>query len=185
MKRQSSIKRSLVLILPVVLIFFISFSLLWGDEPEKKGKDVDFIWHKYDQGLKKAEKEKKHLLVYFFTNYCGYCRKMEKNTFSDQKVKEVLNSDYVSVRVDGGSRNKIKFNGAQITERELASKYRVRGYPASWFLKPDGEKIAPLMGYTPPERFLVVLEYVKDGAYEKMTFSEYLEKKKEVGKSKK
>jgi len=181
MNRYTKIKSFWVFLLAAILILF-TFNLLWGEKPKKNEKNLDLVWYKYDQGLKKAEKDKKHLMVYFYTKYCGYCRKMEKNTFSDQEVKKVLGDDYINVRVDGGSKNKVNFNGSQITERELALKYRVMGYPVNWFLKPDGEKIAPLVGYRPAEDFLDVLGYVKDGAYEKMSFSEYIKKKKEKGK---
>lgn len=70
---------------------------------------------------------------------------MEKNTFSDQRVKEILNDNYVSVRVDAGSRNKVKFDGSQISERELALKYRVRGYPSNWFLNLMVKKLLQLL----------------------------------------
>lgn len=178
MKKFIRTKSFLFFLLPIILIFFFSFHLLWGGESKEKEKNTDLIWYRYDLGLKKAEKGKKHLLLYFYTKYCGYCRKMEKNTFSDQRVKEILNDNYVSVRVDAGSRNKVKFDGSQITERELALKYRVRGYPSNWFLKPDGEKIAPVIGYIDPKKFLYILEYVKDDTYEKMSFSEYMKRKK-------
>ncbi len=165
-------------------MFLFSFHLLWSDESKEKEKDKVLIWYSYDRGLKKAEKAEKHLFLYFYTRYCKFCQKMERETFSDPAVKKILYDSFIPIRVYATSGKKVKFDGSLITEKELTQKYRVRGYPSSWFLKPDGEKIAPLIGYMPAEKFSIVLEYVKDRAYEKMKFSTYMKLKKEKDKNK-
>jgi thioredoxin-related protein len=154
--------------------------------PSSTQKADSLIWHKYDEGLAKAKKEKKHVLVAFYTNWCGWCRRMDKSTYGDKEVKKVLNKDYVPIKVNAESKEKVEVDGKKITETELARQFRVRSYPITWFLKQSGEKIAPYLGYVDAQNFLKVLNYMKDDLYDKMSFDEYLKnQEKKENKEKK
>jgi thioredoxin-related protein len=144
-------------------------------------KTSNIRWYQYDEGLAKAKKEKKHMMVHFYSTRCGWCKKMDRETFGNEEVKEVLNESYVPIKVNGQSARKVKLDGEEITERQLAGMYRVRAYPITWFLKPSGERIAPRMGYAGPEEFVYILNWVKDDLYEKISFQEFVkqEQKKE------
>jgi len=150
-----------------------------NDKKEKKNppltKKADtLIWHKYDEGLAKAEKEKKHILVAFYTTWCGWCRRMDKFTYTDEEIKKVLNQSYVAIKVNAQSKGKIKVEEKEISERELAREFSVRSYPTTWFLKYAGERIAPYYGYADAQTLLNVLNYIKDDLYDKISFDEYL-----------
>jgi len=151
---------------------------LGGDEtrknPSSTQKADSLIWYRYDAGLAKAKKEKKHVMVAFYTNWCGWCKRMDKNTYADEKVKKVLNGSYVAIKVNAESKEKVEVGGKKITETDLAKEFRVRSFPTTWFLKQSGEKIAPHMGYADAPSFLNVLNFIKDDLYDKMTFEEYL-----------
>lgn len=161
-----------------------------GEKTEAKGstkkKTTTLTWYKYDQGLTKAKKEKKHIMVYFYTARCGWCKKMDQYTFGNEEVKKALNKSYVPIKVNGYSGEKVKVDGKQITERQVATMYRVRAHPITWFLKPSGERIAPRIGYADAEEFLYILNWVKDDLYEKISFQEFVnqEQKKQNAEKK-
>ena len=88
---------------------------------------------------------------------------------------KMLNKDFVPIMVNGDSKKQLNIDGYKITERDLAQReYRVRGYPAFWFLKPDSERLGMLNGYQQADNFLEVLYYMKDALYNEMTFEEYM-----------
>jgi thioredoxin-related protein len=147
--------------------------------PSSTPKSDTLIWYKYDEGLAKAEKEKKHVLVSFYTKTCGWCRKMDQSTYTDKEIKKVLNESYVAIKVDGQSNNQVKSGDKRITEKEIAGEFRVRAYPTTWFLKHSGEKIAPHYGYASAHNFLYVLNFVKDDLYDKISFQEYVKNQNE------
>jgi thioredoxin-related protein len=149
--------------------------------PEKP--DTSLTWYKYDEGLAKAKKEKKHVVLHFYTNWCGWCKRMDKQTFADQQVRRVLNEDYVTIRVNGQSGENVSIDGKDATERQVAGMYGVRAYPITWFLKPSGERIAPKSGYCSAEEFLYILNWVKDDLYEKMSFQEFVQQEQNKTKS--
>jgi thiol-disulfide isomerase/thioredoxin len=73
------------------------------------------------KGVTAAEVEGKILVVYFYTDWCGYCRQFERALLGTEQFNHFLLSEAVAVRVnpDKGAR-----------ERSLAVHYGVRGYPA-------------------------------------------------------
>jgi thioredoxin-related protein len=152
-------------------------------ESSSEKKDTSLTWYKYDEGLAKAQKEKKHVMVHFYATWCGWCKRMDAYTFSDPKVRKVLNEDFVSVRVNGQSGDKVKVDGKDIPESRVAGSYGVRAYPITWFLKPSGERIAPKSGYCGADEFLYILNWVKDDLYEKMSFQEFVEQEQKKAKS--
>ncbi|MGB7061353.1 MAG: thioredoxin fold domain-containing protein [Candidatus Zixiibacteriota bacterium] len=188
-------RRYLISLLVLAFIISVVADIAFCSTPSEIGdkektssdkKKVELVWYKYDVGMTKAKKEKKHPLVHFYTNWCGWCKRMDKTTFSDEAVIEVLNESYVPIRVNGQSGEKVKVDGKESTERQVAGKYGVRAYPITWFLKPSGERIAPRRGYVKPEEFLYILNWVKDDLYEETSFQEFVkqEQKKQNPKKK-
>jgi len=145
------------------------------DKSEKAEAPKEIHWMKYDEGLAKAKADSHHVLINFTTTWCGWCKKMNKTTFKDPEVVNLINNKFVAVKVDGDSKDMLDVKGYKISERDLTrSEYNVKGYPAYWFLKPDGEKLGVLPGYQDADRFLEVLYFMSEGLYDKMTFEEYM-----------
>jgi thioredoxin-related protein len=162
-----------------IAILLLSFSSLTlsaeenkpdnGNQPTEETKK-EIVWHAYDAGLKKAKEEDKHVFIDFTAKLCGYCKKMDRETFSDQRVIDILNNDFVSVKVDGESKRELDIDGYKITERNLAvQEFGVRGYPTFWFLKSDGTKLAPIGGYRPTDYMIEALTYIKEQKYDDST----------------
>jgi len=155
------------------------------EKSSSEKKTTTLTWYKYDEGLTKAKKEKKHIMVNFYATWCGWCKRMDKYTFANDDVRKVLNESYVAVKVNGQSGEKVKMDGKQITEIKLAGKYGIRAYPVTWFLKPSGERIAPRQGYADAKEFLYILNWVKDDLYEKISFQEFVNQEQKKQKAEK
>ena len=171
----------IVLVILVILIFFVSIGLYFKTnqqnmEAVEEIKPLVFTWLPYNEGLLKAEKESKYVLIYFYTNECGWCKKMEQETYFNEEVKKILSDNFVAIKINARSKNKVVENGKEISERELAIMYQVSGYPTTWFLESNHSRIAPLPGYAPAEQFVPVIKYIGEGWYKSISFEEYLEK---------
>jgi len=150
---------------------------------ESSSSDKSLVWHKYDKALELAAKQDKHVMVFFTTSWCGYCKKMKKSTFTDNDVYKIMSGDFVLAVVDGDSQNKVKVTDRdgivrEITERQLSRSYGVKGFPTTLFLKPDGTAIAPISGYRGADEFALVLRFISTDSWETMSFSDFAKKEK-------
>jgi len=106
-------------------------------------------WYSYKEGMVTGRIAKKKVFLHFYANWCGYCKKMAKETFQDPSVVSYLNENYISIRVNFDK------------EGETASRYGVRGLPSNWFLTQTGERIGNVPGYIPPQALLSMLKEVQ------------------------
>ena len=178
-----STKRNKIMVLVILLaiIFFFGLKSYFkideqNTEAVEEAKPFALNWLSYNEGLALTEKENKYVLINFYTDWCGYCKKMDKEAYSNEEVKSILNEHFVIVKVNAESENKVIENGEEITERELARLYQVSGYPTNWFLESNHSRIAPLPGYVTTEQFIPVLNYIGEGWYKTISFKEYMEK---------
>jgi thioredoxin-related protein len=116
-------------------------------------KDGGILWLSYEQGLAQAKQQKKKVFLYFYTDWCRYCEMMTATTFVDKKVVDLLNQDFVSIRVNSEK------------ARDVAAKYQVRGVPVSFFLEASSHQIGSRPGYMPPDEFLKLLGFVAAEGY--------------------
>jgi thioredoxin-related protein len=116
-------------------------------------------------------KQGKGLYLYFYADWCHYCKKMESETLKDQGIAGYINANYVPVRINGDK------------DPALAAKFRVQGFPAHGFSEKEGKPVSMLPGYVPPAEFLVVLKYVRTGSYEKMSLDSFMEAGKQTEKA--
>jgi len=154
------------------IAFVLLFSCATADE---KAGTAGIKWLTYEEGLKAAAKQGKFLFVDFYTNWCGYCKKMDKETFTNKEVVEYLNKNFVAVKVNAESKETMNLPEGPIDGIKLARSYGVTGYPTYWFVESNGSKINKMPGYAPPDKFLPVLKFIGDGHYKTKSFKDYIE----------
>lgn len=125
----------------------------------------NIAWNDYTPGMALAGKEGKNIFLYFHASWCGYCTKLKKETFSDDRVKAYLKDNFISIGVDTDKREK------------LARQWGVRGLPTLWFLEPDGTKVNSLPGFVNADQLLSILQYIHTQSYQTMSYQEYVQQK--------
>jgi thioredoxin-related protein len=163
-------KRWRAVLTAVVLLTALTVNGSAQDKAESKkaesAKPDSIEWLSFPDGLQKGKAEEKHVLVDFTASWCSWCKKMDRETFKDSAVVAMINEKFVPVKVWGDSDDMLDIEGYQITEKQLAtSEFNVRGYPAFWFISPEGQRIGPLPGYQTAERMIKALDYVATKQY--------------------
>ncbi len=125
-------------------------------------------WLSIERGLALAEKENKTVVIDFYTSWCKWCKVMEERTFSEDNVAKYLRKNYVCIRVNAEDKNNtFKYRDNEYSPFSLARKLGVRGYPSLAYLESDGELIQVVPGFIPPETYIKVLKYFREGHYKK------------------
>ena len=94
------------------------------------------------KALGEAAQSNKPVLIDFEAEWCGWCKKLDRETYGDERVIRFVREHFVAVKVDTEK------------EPEEAEKYNVRGLPTILFLSPDGVELLRLSGFRTPEVFL-------------------------------
>jgi thioredoxin-related protein len=117
-------------------------------------QSVNFIDGKWEDVKAKAKAENKYLFVDCYTEWCGFCKMLDKNTFSNAKVAEIMNKNFVSVKIDMEKDYGIN----------LCMKYRVNGFPTALVFNPEGQLVYRIMGYAEPAQYLELINKALDPA---------------------
>jgi thioredoxin-related protein len=140
------------------------------DKLDKKSKarvPAQLDWVSYGEALERAVAEDKHIVVDFYTKWCGWCKVMDRKTYADPAVVEMLNENFLVAKINAESSRKFPVGEREMSGRDVAKQYGVRQFPMTWFVKPDGDRLANIPGFIPPERFIKALEYVHERRYDK------------------
>lgn len=130
-------------------------------------------WVPYDQALAQAKASKRPLYLQFHANWCPYCKKLEKESYSRAAVQKLLNTQFIPVRLTEGDKSRFKVAGETVTVNDLFAKYQVTGFPTLVFLSADGQPLGKTPGYVEPQPFEALLSFVASESYNTTTFAEY------------
>ena len=131
-------------------------------------------WGGFDEGFRAASANGRPVIVDFSAEWCGWCKKMDKEVFSRSDVASRLAAETVTVRIDVDSPVTLTYRGVKMTGGQLATLLRVAGLPTLVVFSPKGEKLTQLEGYVDAARFLRFLDYLKQKKYVSMSFDSYL-----------
>ncbi|HEY5769113.1 MAG TPA: thioredoxin family protein, partial [Terrimicrobium sp.] len=114
----------------------------------------------YSAALEQAGKENKMVLLDFTgSDWCGWCIKLKKDTFSKPEFQKFAEGSLVLVELDF-PRKKEQSAELKKQNQELAEKFGIEGFPTLVLLDPQGKEAARNVGYLPggPEGFVKWVE---------------------------
>jgi thiol-disulfide isomerase/thioredoxin len=124
-------------IFQIIFFSFVTVSIALG-------QGIDFSVPSFKEAIITAKAENKLIFVDAYTTWCGPCKWMAKNVFTEEKVGEYYNESFVNVKIDME-----KGEGPK-----LAKAWEITGYPTLIFIDKNGEVIHRSMGSRPVEDFV-------------------------------
>ena len=140
MKIRSCILFILLLLIPLTLFAQVNFT-----EVETR--------EQMNAAQKKASDQMLMLFVDVYATWCGPCKMMDSEVYTDPAVAEYMNSHYVNVRLDGES----DYGRNYVVEQQL------EGYPSMFIFSDAGERVSKIVGYTPAGKLIATLRSVSEG----------------------
>ncbi|EPR65633.1 thioredoxin family protein [Cyclobacterium qasimii] len=116
-------------------------------------------WHSFEEVIEKTAENPKMILVDVYTDWCGWCKKMDRNTFTDPKVIAYVNENFYAVKLNAEDRKKkFEFKGEEYNGQTMARQMKVRSYPNFVIMDSAMESITQLPGYREPDNFVSSLK---------------------------
>ena len=167
--------------------FLLVFATIWccsfsfGQVDEKSSDEINWMtWSEVEDALKT---EKKKVFVDVFTDWCGYCKKMDKTTFKDKEIVKYINENFYAVKFDAENKETITLDGNKYKYvksgkrgyNQLAAdllKGRL-SYPTIVFLNDDLSLIQPIPGYLDAKKMEVIVTYFAENNHKKTPWTRY------------
>ncbi|MBI4605146.1 MAG: thioredoxin family protein [Planctomycetes bacterium] len=133
--------------LEILLLMLIVLLVLRRSHAGEADAPAGIPWAKsFAEAREASSKAGKPLLVDFEAEWCGFCKKLDRETYSDERVIRKVRERFLAVKVDVD------------VEPELAKKHRIEGLPTIVVLSPSGEELQRIQGFRAPELFLKDLD---------------------------
>jgi thioredoxin-related protein len=148
----------------------------------KKREKVN--WISFEEAEKKMKEKPLPIIIDLYSNRCGWCKVMDKKTYTHDSVVRYINSNFYAIKFDAESDSPIVWKGvtysynARYNMHELAMSFfkQEAGFPTTVFIPFDEPDPQPFSGYLQPGDLHTLLTYYNEGYYKTIRFDLYANK---------
>jgi thioredoxin-related protein len=141
-------------------------------------------WYTIQEAEQLSRQSFRPVFIDAYTDWCGWCKKMDQDTFTNPVIAEILNTKFYPVKFDAEGKEEVTFFGQKFTNDGKAGKAHqlavalLNGrlsYPTVVFLTKQDDKlqISPVPGYRQPKEMEILLSFFADKAFETSNFQEF------------
>lgn len=180
---MSTMKRMVAAVMVMLLAAGgMSFSLISDPPVTKKSGKIE--WLSFEEGVERSLNENKKMFIDVYTDWCGYCKKMDRETFEDPEIAAFINENFIPVKFNAEQREAIDFRDHTFSfvasgnrgYHELAA-YLLNNqlsYPTTVFLDEQQNMIFPVPGYHKTNDFDKILHYVAGEYYKTTSWKDFV-----------
>ena len=149
-------------------IIFIIVALVSLSVTAQNQKKIE--WLSFEEAMEKNEKEPKPILIDIYTDWCGWCKEMDKKTFTGPEIQAYLKDNFHIIKFNAEQKEAIDFKGNkyewipvgrkgvnQLAMELLGSRL---SYPTLVYLDENMNKIKSSPGFKKPEQLITELKVI-------------------------
>lgn len=140
-------------------------------------------WLSFEEAVERAEKKPKKLLIDIYTDWCGWCKRMDKDAYANPKIAKYINENFYAVKFNAEQKESIEFDGhtfkfvAQgrrgVHELAAALTNNKLSYPTTVFMTEELQIIQPIPGYMNAQSLDPILKYIGGDNYKNTKWAEF------------
>ena len=142
-------------------------------------------WLTWEQAVAANKKEPKKIIVDVYTDWCGWCKQMDKKTFGDPVVAAYVREHFYAVKLDAEMRRDLTYDGHRFFFDTTLGRRGAHtlayalldgrmSYPSIVYLDEYRDRISISPGFKTADKYIKELRFIEGGHYRTMTFQEYL-----------
>ena len=142
-------------------------------------------WVTFDEALASQKNDPRPIMVDAYTDWCGPCKLLDRNTFQNDDVAAFINENYYAVKFNAEGTEEVNYLDSVYTnprhdpnrkgrnsQHEFAQAMKLRGFPSIVFFDEQGNYIQPVVGYKTPKQLEIFLKMIANGDYKELTTGE-------------
>lgn len=150
----------------------------------KGHKEDDIQWMSFAQLEQAMRQQPKYIFIEVETDWCVYCKMLNKTTLTRERVVNALNKDFYAVKLNAEQPQKIRFGGQEypfITQSNgkgiqgLALALKAQSYPSLLVLSPDYQILHRQNGYIKAKKLAPLLTFLGEEKYKKMPWKKFIQ----------
>ena len=161
----------ILLFCPIILFSFNS----------RPYNDEKILWLKLDEVSTKVKEQNKPVLIDLYTDWCYWCKVMDKKTYSKAKVIQYINEHFYSAKINAETKDALNWNNKTYMYN---NNYRINdfamfvtsgqlSFPTTVIITDENAVPIPVAGFMEAKELELILRYFGDGDYKTKTFPEY------------
>lgn len=165
------------------LLMFLGFLLLTTHMAcaYDKKNDAGIHWMSFEEAEAKMKEHPKKVIIDLYTSWCGWCKVMDKKTYSNDSLIRYVNENYYAIKFDAEQKTPVTFKGkkweysAQNRANELAVQLMQgrMSYPTTIFMDEGFENAQPLAGYLELFQMETILKYIGGNKHKTVPYNDW------------
>ena len=169
----------------MIKLFPLLFCVVIGLSSSAQKNKIE--WLSFEEAVARNEKEPKKFIVDVYTDWCGWCKKMDANTFTNPVIIKYITDNYWAVKLNAERKDTVilgqqVFVNENLTQRRGPHQLAVAllngkmTYPSIVYLDENVELMHPaIAGYQDPKSLEEIIKYFGEGAYQSIPWDKYVE----------
>jgi thioredoxin-related protein len=169
----------------MVRYLFLSLIFITCHQTTKLSAQNKIRWYTWDEAIERSKKDKKKIFIDVYTDWCGWCKKMDKTTFAEDHIAKYINANYYAIKFDAEMTTPVMLKGTEYKHiksgqrgyHELAA-YLLQGkmsYPTTVFLDEDFNLIQSIPGFQDLPAFEMIITYFGSNSHKSVPWNRYMQ----------
>jgi thioredoxin-related protein len=142
-------------------------------------------WLTWEEAIEKSKKEKKKIFIDIYTDWCGWCKKLDKTTFAEDHIARYINANYYAIKFNAEMESSILLKGidykfissggrgyhdlaAQLLQGKMS-------YPSMVFLDEDYNLIQAIPGFQAVDTFEMIASYFGSNSHRSVPWNKFMQ----------
>jgi thioredoxin-related protein len=141
-------------------------------------------WMDFEEATALNKKKPKKIFIDIYTDWCGWCKKMDASTFTNPVIVKYMNDNFYAVKFNAERKDTVTYNGKKFmnpnpssprSSHQLATELLSgrMSYPSYVFLDESLSKVTVVPGYRKSPEFEAILNWIGSDAYKSQTWEDF------------